>query len=73
MIEKLDMSAIQIRARLLELAEERVAAEQVGLDADATYMAELNAEVLAYRFALVAAQVTEIAMLRGELFGRDRG
>jgi hypothetical protein len=36
-------------------------------------MAELEAEVLADRLALVVAQVTEIATLRGRLFGRGVG
>jgi hypothetical protein len=47
MLDKLDMSAIEIRAHLLELAEERVAAEEMGMDADPVYMAHLEAEVLA--------------------------
>jgi hypothetical protein len=67
------MLQVQIRARLLELAQERFAAEDVGLDADPSYMADLEAEVLEYRLALAQAQITEIAMLRGELFGRDVG
>lgn len=73
MVEKLDMSAIEIRAHLLALAQERAAAEDLGLDADPIYMADLEAEVLAYRFALVGAQVTEIAVARGELFERKVG
>jgi hypothetical protein len=67
------MSSVLIRAHLLDLAQERMAAEEVGLTADSTYIADLEAEVLAYRGALVRALVTEIAMLRGELFGRNEG
>jgi hypothetical protein len=63
------MSPDEILARLLELQKERVAAEQVGLTADVVYMADLEAEVLAYRLAFV----TEIAVSRGELFGRNFG
>jgi hypothetical protein len=67
------MSPLEIRARLQELAQERMSAEAVGLTADATYMADLESEVLEYRLALVGAVVTEIATLRGELFGRNIG
>lgn len=67
------MSSVEIRAHLLELAQERVAAEDVGLTADPAYMADLESEVLEYRLALVGAVVTEIAVRRGELFGRNAG
>ena len=73
MVEKHDMSAGAISAHLFELAEERAAAERVGLDANAVYMAELEAEVVTYRLALVGALVTEIAVFRGELLGRNVG
>jgi hypothetical protein len=71
--EEHDMSPVEIRARLLELAQERIAAEEAGLTEDAAYMADLEAEVLEYRTALVGAMVTEIATFRGQLFGRDLG
>jgi hypothetical protein len=67
------MSPVAIRAHLLDLAHERIEAEHVGLAADAAYMADLEAEVLEYRHALVGALVTEIAVLRGELFARNCG
>jgi hypothetical protein len=67
------MSALEIRAHLLELAEERIAAEQAGLTADPAYMADLESEVLEYQRALVGAIVTEIAVSRGELLGRNFG
>jgi hypothetical protein len=67
------MSTVEIRARLLELAEERIAAERYGLTADPEYMADLESEVVEYRSALVGALVTEIATLHGELFGRNVG
>jgi hypothetical protein len=73
MVEKHDMSAVGIRAHLFELARERAAAERLGLDADPVYMADLEAEVVAYRLALVGALVTEIAVFRGELLGRNIG
>jgi hypothetical protein len=67
------MSSLEIRAHLQELAQERMSAEAVGLTADPAYMADLESEVLEYRLALVGAVVTEIATLRGELFGRKSG
>jgi hypothetical protein len=67
------MSTVEIRAHLLGLAEERLAAEQAGLTADPAYMADLESEVLQYQLALVGAVVTEIAVSRGELLGRNFG
>ena len=67
------MSSTDIRARLVELAEERFAAESAGLAGNQAYMADLEDEIAAYRLALVGAAVTEIAVLRGELFGRQFG
>ena len=67
------MSSLEIRAHLQELAQERMAAEAAGLAADADYMADLESEVIEYRRALVGAVVTEIATLRGELFGPNIG
>ena len=67
------MSSVEIRAHLLELAQERIAAQKAGLTADRAYMADLESEVLEYRLALVGAVVTEIAVRRGELFGRNAG
>jgi hypothetical protein len=67
------MSSTEIRARLIELAQERFAAEHAGLGGNAAYMADLEGEIAAYRLALAGAAVTEIAVLRGELFGRHYG
>jgi hypothetical protein len=67
------MSSTAIRVHLLDLALERVTAERMGLSADPHYMADLEGEIAAYRAASVGAAVTEIAILRGELFGRDLG
>jgi hypothetical protein len=36
-------------------------------------MADLEDEIATYRLALAGAAVTEIAVLRGELFGRQFG
>jgi hypothetical protein len=67
------MSSTQIRARLRELSQERVAAERAGLGRNRAYMDDLEDEIAAYRLAFVGTAVAEIAVLRGELFGRDFG
>jgi hypothetical protein len=67
------MSSAEIRAHLLELAQERVDAERAGLSANEAYMADLEGEIVTYRRALVGVCVTEIAVRRGELFGREFG
>jgi hypothetical protein len=67
------MSIVEIRAHLLVLAEERLAAQQAGLTADPGHMAHLESEVLEYQLALVGAIVTQIAVSPGELLGRNFG
>jgi hypothetical protein len=67
------MSPAEIRARLLQLAQERLDAEEAGLARDPAYMADLDDEVAACRAAYVGAAVTQIAVLRGELYGRNAG
>lgn len=67
------MSTTEIRAHLSDLTRERHVAELAGLNGDEAYMADLEEEIQTYRAALVAAAVTEIAVLRGQLFGRDVG
>jgi hypothetical protein len=67
------MSSSEIRVRLIELAHERVAAERAGLGGNRAYMNDLESEIVTYRLALVGAAVTDIAVLRGELFGRQFG
>ena len=54
-------------------AQERFAAERIGLSRNATYMADLDDEIVTYRRALVGAYVTEIAVRRGERLGRQFG
>lgn len=67
------MYTAEIRTHLLELAQERIEAERSGLSANDAYMADLEDEIATYRLALVGASVTEIAVRRGELFGRRYG
>ena len=67
------MSRKEIRAHLVELADELQAAEALGMCHGGAYMTDLEEEIATYRHALVGASVTEIAVLRGVLFGRDYG
>jgi hypothetical protein len=67
------MSPAEIRARLLQLVQERLDAEEAGLARDPAYMADLDDEVAVFRAAYVGAAVTQIAVLRGELDGRNVG
>ena len=67
------MSSAEIRERLLQLAQERLAAHASGLDQNTAYMADLDDEVETVRAAYVGAAVIDIATLRGELSGRDMG
>jgi hypothetical protein len=71
--EEREMSLKDIRAHLVELADERLAAEALGMRHGGAYMTDLEQEIATYRQALVGASVTEIAVLRGVLFGRDHG
>ena len=67
------MSSGEIRAHLLVLAHERLAAEGVGMRPDGAYMADLENEIAEYRDAVVGAAVNEISVICGELCGRNFG
>jgi hypothetical protein len=67
------MYASEIRAHLNQLELERVEAKSTGLGRNETYMADLEDEISEYRAAFVGAAVTEIAVARGELWGRLDG
>lgn len=67
------MHATDVRSHLMLLHEERVLAREQGLAADRAYMADLEEEIEACRSAYVGAAVTEIAVLRAELDGRNFG
>jgi hypothetical protein len=67
------MSPSEIRARLMQLATERLQAECIGLKAEVPYMAHLEEQNLSRRAAQVGAAVTELAVLRGQLYGRNLG
>jgi hypothetical protein len=67
------MLALEMKIRLKELQAERLLASGEGLGADTVYMADLEDEFVEVSHAYVGAAVTEIAMLRGELFGPQVG
>ena len=67
------MNATEVRQHLMLLHEERVLAHEAGLDHDPAYMADLDDEIAAYRSAYVGAAVTELALLRADLDGRNQG
>jgi hypothetical protein len=67
------MNATEVRQHLMLLHEERVLAHEAGLDHDPAYMSDLDDEIAAYRAAYVGAAVTELALLRADLDGRNHG
>jgi hypothetical protein len=67
------MTALQMQAHLRDLQTERALASIEGLSGHSAYMADLNHEIAATHSAYVGAAVTEIAMLRAQLFGSQRG
>lgn len=68
-----DITAVELRAHLNLLQLERLEAKFAGLGECQTYLAELDEEIADCRSAFEGAAVTEIAVLRGELFGRLMG
>jgi hypothetical protein len=67
------MSAIEIQDQLQQLHAERALALIEGLEGDGAYMADLDDEITAARFAYVGAAVTEIASFRARLSGPQVG
>jgi hypothetical protein len=67
------MTAIEMQIQLQDLRVERALASIEGLASDAAYMADLEDEILAARYAYVGAALTEIATLRAQLFGPQVG
>ena len=62
-----------LHERLRLLHAERALASAEGLDDNQLYRADLDGDIAATHAAYVAAAVTEIASLRGELSGRPQG
>jgi hypothetical protein len=63
------MNPNELRARLDQLALERLEAESAGLTSCEPYMRDLEEEICECRVALTGARVTEIAVERAELYG----
>jgi hypothetical protein len=66
-------SLADLRARLSELAAERIFARSYGMAADAAYMTDLEDEVATVTAVYIGAAVTELAALRGEFLGPQLG
>ncbi len=66
-------TAAELRRHLSLLNAERAAADLEGLSANREYMADLEDEIAAERYAYVGTAVTEIASLRAALSGPLRG
>jgi hypothetical protein len=67
------VSALEVKRYLEGLNEERALASMTPLADDPGYTADLEDEITATMHAYVGVAVTEIATLRGELFGRLEG
>ncbi len=67
------MTALDVRLHLGRLAAERLDAIDAGLGDNAMYMRELDQDLTAARASYVGLAVTEIATLRGQLFGTQDG
>jgi tRNA U38,U39,U40 pseudouridine synthase TruA len=67
------VSAAKARTRLNVLLEERNTALRTPLAANRIYMDDLEADIAASRAAFVGAAVTELCILRAEVFGRQYG
>lgn len=67
------MTALEARRHLTQLETERALAHTTALGAVEAYMADLEDEIEVCRQVYVGAAVTEIASLRGELFGPQVG
>ena len=67
------MSASEVRRYLQRLREEHAIALSEGLDAVPAYIQDLEGEIALIRETYVSIAVTEIATLRGELWGRQLG
>jgi hypothetical protein len=64
------MNSSHIRAQLARLQLERISAQEVGLNSNETYMADLEEEIFETRAVLVLTAVTELAVAMAEESGR---
>lgn len=67
------MFATDMHIHLKSLQAERALASIEGLAGESAYMADLDEEIAATQSAYVGAAVTEIAGLRGQLWGKQHG
>jgi hypothetical protein len=67
------MTALEARNHLKELEAERALAGTTSLAGVEVYMVDLDEDIAAWRSVYIGAAVTEIASLRGELFGQQVG
>jgi hypothetical protein len=67
------MTALEARNHLKELEAERALAGATSLAGVEVYMVDLDEEIATWRSVYIGAAVTEVASLRGELFGRQMG
>ena len=67
------VTAVEVLRYLEGLREERALAAWTPLGDDPRYTSDLEDEIAAAEHAYVGVAVTEIATLRGELFGRADG
>jgi hypothetical protein len=72
-IEELDLTAAEVRSHLVRLQAERALAVETGVAEVAPYMDDLDEEIAVCREIYTWSAVTEIATLRGELFGPQTG
>lgn len=66
-------TALEARSHLSDLELERALAGTTPLAGVAAYIVDLEEEIAAWRSVYIGAAVTEIASLRGELFGPQVG
>ena len=68
-----NISAAELQQRLRLLHLERLEAQEIGLTDCERYRRDLEDEMAGCRAAFVGAAVTEIAVLRADLSGRQTG
>jgi hypothetical protein len=67
------MTTTELHHHLQDLMAERALAQFEGLGTSTAYLADLDHEIASTHSAFVGAAVTEIAGLRGALYGRMEG
>ena len=72
-IRDTEVTAMEVRERLIQLQAERALTLGTGLADIPSYMADLDDEIAATRELYAISAVTEIATLRAELFGAQVG